>query len=209
MKPVEPDTEELIREALTGGRAARGALLRRHRARLRRMVELRMDPRLFARVDPSDIVQEVLVEADARLDTYMRDQPLPFYPWLRQLAWDRMADAHRRHIRAGRRSVTREQANPFGLPDNSALELADRLVDTGSGPSELARREELRRLVRAALERLPEDARELLVLRHLEQMPVKEIAAVLGVSEGAVKTRTLRALRRLRTLLDNKRSEGC
>jgi RNA polymerase sigma-70 factor (ECF subfamily) len=170
------------------------------------MVELRMDPRLAARVDPSDVVQDALVEADARLDVYVRDQPLPFYPWLRQLAWDRLADVHRRHVRAARRSVTREQANPSGLSDNSALELAGRLVETGAGPSDLARREELRVLVRAALERLSESDREVLVLRHLEQMSVKEIAAVLGVSEGAVKTRTLRALRRLRTLLDNNRS---
>lgn len=208
MTPVEPDTEELIRKALVGGLVARGALLQRHRARLRRMVELRMDPRLAARVDPSDVVQDALAEADARLDIYMRDRPLPFYPWLRQLAWDRLADAHRRHVRAARRSVTREDANSFGLPDNSALELAGRLVGTGAGPSELARREEMRLIVRAALEQLSERDRELLVLRHLEQMAVKEIAALLGVSEGAVKTRTLRALRRLRTLLDDNLSEG-
>jgi RNA polymerase sigma-70 factor (ECF subfamily) len=207
MEQVEPDTEELIRQALTGGHAARGALLQRHRARLRRMVELRMDPRLTARVDPSDIVQDALAEADTRLDIYMRDKPLPFYPWLRQIAWDRLADAHRRHVRAARRSVTREHMDPFRLPDNSALELASRLVGTGAGPSELARREEHRVLVRAALERLSERDRELLVLRHLEQMAVKEIAAVLGVSEGAVKTRTLRALQRLRTLLGKDLSE--
>src|SRR5438445_7328535 len=106
MTAAEPDTEELLRRAGGGDRDARGALLQRHHDRLRRMVALRMDPRLAARVDPSDIVQDSLAEADQQLDIYIRDQPLPFYPWLRQIAWDRLADAHRRHIRAARRSVT-------------------------------------------------------------------------------------------------------
>jgi RNA polymerase sigma-70 factor (ECF subfamily) len=89
------------------------------------MVELRMNPRLAARLDPSDVVQEVLAEADRRLDDYLRERPLPFFPWLRQIAVDRLADAHRRHVRAARRSVVREEA---ALPESSALELAGRLA---------------------------------------------------------------------------------
>src|SRR5262245_5167631 len=119
MTSADPDTEELLRRSQAGDRHARGALLQRHRKRLKRMVSLRLDRRLAARLDPSDLVQEALAEADRRLDDYARDRPVPFYPWLRQLAWDRLADAHRRHLRAGRRSVTREDAGPLGLPDSS------------------------------------------------------------------------------------------
>src|SRR5262245_15592899 len=110
------DTEHLLERAAAGDGAARAQLLQRHRRRLRRMVAVRFDPRLAARVDPSDVVQEALAEAAATLDGYLRERPLPFYPWLRQLAQRRLLDLHRRHVQARRRSVTREVGLP-GLPD--------------------------------------------------------------------------------------------
>jgi RNA polymerase sigma-70 factor (ECF subfamily) len=204
MTHPDPDNDDLLRRAEGGDARARGALLQRHRERLRRMVAVRMDPRLAARLDASDVVQEALAEADRRLDGYLRERPLPFYPWLRQLAWDRLADEHRRHVRAARRSVTREEALP-GLPDASALDLARRLVASATGPSEAARRGELRDRVRAALETLSGRDREVLVLRHLEQLTAGEVAAVLGLSEAAVKSRALRATQRLRALLEEGR----
>jgi RNA polymerase sigma-70 factor (ECF subfamily) len=207
MSRLEPDTEELIRRAAGGDTAARESLLGRHRRRLRRMVALRMDPRLAARVDPSDVVQETLTEADRRLDGYLKDRPLPFYPWLRQLAWDRLIEEHRRHIHAARRSVMREEAPSPALPDASALELAGRLVSAGASPSEAARRDELRERVREALEALSERDREVLVLRHLEQLTARETAAVLGLTEAAVKSRALRAMQRLRLLLGGDAAE--
>jgi RNA polymerase sigma-70 factor (ECF subfamily) len=195
----QPDTEELLRRAAAGDAAATGQLLQRHRKRLRRMVAVRMDPRLAARVDPSDVVQETLAGAARRLPEYLRDRPLPFYPWLRRLATDCLLNLLRLHVRARKRSVEREE--PPALPDESALELADRLFARGSSPSAHLQREERRQRVRAALEALSERDREVLVLRHLEELPPAEIAAVLGLSEGAVYTRHLRALRRLRRLL--------
>jgi RNA polymerase sigma-70 factor, ECF subfamily len=208
MTALEPDTEELLRRSAAGDPAARGALLQRHRGRLRRMVAVRLDGRLAARLDPSDVVQEALAEADRRLDEYARDRPLPFYPWLRQLAADRLAEAHRRHLRAARRDVRREEAAAAGLPDASAEELAERLLARGAGPSEAARRQELRGRVRAALQALPEAEREVLALRHLEGLSAAEAAAVLGVSEAAVKSRALRAMQRLRGLLGDQSGEG-
>src|SRR5947209_17749496 len=109
MAPTEPDTDVLLDRAASGDGAARQQLLERHRRRLRRMVAVRLDPRLAARVDPSDIVQEALGDADRRLDDYLRRRPVAFYPWLRRLTWDRLADAYRRHLRAGQRSVAREE----------------------------------------------------------------------------------------------------
>src|ERR1700747_3055407 len=113
------DTEQLLERVVTGDAAARDELLQRHRSQLRRMVAVRVDPRLAARVDPSDVVQESLAEAPATLDRYLRERPLPFYPWLRQFAERRLIDLHRRHVKARRRSVTRERG-PARLPDHSA-----------------------------------------------------------------------------------------
>ena len=141
MAPAEPDTEDLLRLVGEGDRTARNRLLLRHQARLRSLVALRMDRRLAARLDPSDVVQESLAEADRRLEDYLRRRPMPFYPWLRQLALERLVDEHRRHVRSLKRSVRREEARLSFLPDESAQELADRLVARGSNPSARLRRE--------------------------------------------------------------------
>jgi RNA polymerase sigma-70 factor (ECF subfamily) len=197
----DPDTEELVERARGGDREARQQLLVRHRKRLRQMVALRMDHRLRARVDPSDVVQEALADAAQELSDYLRKRPLPFYPWLRQLAWERLIELHRRHLHAQKRSVRREDPEFLALPEESAVQLAQRLLAPGSSPSERLLRDELRGRVQAALAQLPPRDREVLVLRHLEQLSTQETAAVLGISPGAVKTRHLRAVERLRGLL--------
>jgi RNA polymerase sigma-70 factor (ECF subfamily) len=202
MTRLEPDTDHLLDCASHGDRSARQQLLIRHRGRLRAMVAARLDRRLAARLDPSDVVQEALAEAARRLDAYLRDRPLPFYPWLRQLAWERLAKEHRAHLARARRSVRREEPGVLDLPDESVAELAQRLVDSASSPSRHALRVERQGRVRAALALLSEADREVLVLRYLEQMPLREVAAVLGVNESAVKMRHFRALERLRTLLE-------
>jgi RNA polymerase sigma-70 factor (ECF subfamily) len=203
------DTEELVDRARGGDQEAREQLLGRHRKRLRQMVALRMDRRLIARIDPSDVVQEALADAAQELSDYLRNPPLPFYPWLRQLAWERLIELHRRHLRAQKRSVQREDPDFLTLPEESAVQLAQRLLAPGSSPSERLLREELRGRVQAALAQLSPRDREVLVLRHLEQLSTAETAAVLGITQGAVKTRHLRALERLRSLLgDDLAEEG-
>jgi RNA polymerase sigma-70 factor (ECF subfamily) len=195
------DTDELLTRAGHGDKAARSQLLARHRSRLRRMVAVRLDPRLAARVDPSDVVQDTLAEAHRRLDGYLSSQAVPFYPWLRQLAQDRLTDLYRRHVRAARRSVGREEPAGPALSDASVAELTDRLSAAGPGPSEAAHRREQSALLRVALSRLPDLDREVLILRHLEHLAPGEIAEVLGVPPAVVYTRHLRALRRLRSEL--------
>jgi RNA polymerase sigma-70 factor (ECF subfamily) len=189
MTATEPDSDDLLCQVSQGDAAARDRLLARHRERLRRLVACRLDRRLAARVDPSDVVQEVLAEADRKLDRYLRERPLPFYPWLRTLAAERLIALHRRHVRTARRSVRREEPGRLALPDASLAELAARLVTSATSPSQHALRQEQRQRVRGALARLPERDREVLVLRHLEQLSVADTAAVLGISAGAVKTR--------------------
>jgi RNA polymerase sigma-70 factor (ECF subfamily) len=205
---ANPDTDQLLEQASQGDDQARQQLLARHRGRLRRLIEVHFDRRLLARVDPSDVVQEALIEAVRQLSDYLEKRPLPFYPWLRQLALDRLAALRRQHLRAQRRSISREEVAAHLLSEESALELAGRLLARGSSPSDRLQQEELRNQLRAALDRLPERDREVLVLRHLEQLPVDEIAAILGITAGAVYTRHLRALERLRTLLGDTFPEG-
>jgi RNA polymerase sigma-70 factor (ECF subfamily) len=207
MTPTQPDTEDLLRKADDGDRAARDRLLQRHRGRLSKMVALRLDRRLAARVDASDVVQEVLAEADRKLERYLRERPLPFYPWLRQLAAEHLLVLHRRHVKAARRSVRREQPDVVGLPDESAVRLAELLVTSATGPTQRVLRAEMCARVRAALSRLAEADREVLTLRHLEELSVADTAAVLDLTPAAVKMRQLRALTKLRALLDDNGGE--
>jgi RNA polymerase sigma-70 factor (ECF subfamily) len=178
MPQAEPDTEKLLDRAAAGDDDARRQLLERHRARLSRMVSVRLDHRLRARLDPSDVVQEALVDANRSLNDYLRKRPLPFYVWLRQFTWQRLLKLHQHH-QAGKRQVSREQANM--LPDESAVELAGRLLGRGSTPSAQLVRKELRRRVQDGLSRLAQRDREVLVLQYLEGLSTKETAAVLGI----------------------------
>jgi RNA polymerase sigma-70 factor (ECF subfamily) len=191
----------LIGKARQGDPAARQRLLDWHRARLKRMVAVRLDRRLSARIDDSDVVQEALAEADRALDEYLRDPPMPLYPWLRRFAWDRLLKLHRFHVGARRRSIAREESVAPPLPDDSVRYLVDRLAGSETSPSGRLIREERRASVRAALDAMAAADREVLVLRHLEQLSFEEIAAVLGLGVSAVKMRHLRALARLRALL--------
>jgi RNA polymerase sigma-70 factor (ECF subfamily) len=161
------------------------------------MVAARLDPRLASRVDPSDIVQEAFVEAVKQLPGYIQKPAIPLYPWLRQLAANRLAAAYQRHLHAQRRSVAREVSLDLGLSSASVALLADRLVSTQTTPSRELGRKELERQVREALSRLPLIDREVLILRFVEQLSSQETAAILGISAEAVGMRRLRALRRL------------
>jgi RNA polymerase sigma-70 factor (ECF subfamily) len=201
MDAADPEVEGLIERASGGDQQARDQLLVRHRERLRKMVAVRMDRRLLGRFDPSDVVQDALADACQHLPAYLQERPVPFYPWLRHIAWKRLVDLHRHHLLARKRSVLREQVPEWTLPDESVVQLADRLLGTGTSPSAHMLRDELRAQVRQALARLSARDREVMVMRHLEQLAIAEIAAVLGVTEGAVKVRLVRALRRLHQFL--------
>ena len=207
MEATQPDTDELLRAAEPGDGSARHRLLARHRSRLRQMVAVHLDRRLAARIDPSDVVQETLMDAARDLPDYLRERPLPFYPWLRQLARQRLDRLHRDHIRRHRRSVVREEGHGLLLPDPSADALANLLKASGTSPSRQLIRDEMSRRIQDAMNRLGPNDRELLVMRHLEEMSVAEIGAVLGIGAGAVRTRHVRALARLRSILDDDRSQ--
>jgi len=197
--PNRREEKDLLERAKQGDREAVGGLLDQHRSRLRRMVVVRMDPRLGARVDPSDVIQETFVVAVDRLGDYLAQPSLPFYVWLRQIALGRLIDLHRRHLVAKRRNIDREE--PLELPDASAAELAGQLAASAVEPLRRILREEVRARIHATIARLGRTDREILVLRHLEELDLSHCAAVLGISEEAVRKRYLRALAHIGRML--------
>jgi RNA polymerase sigma-70 factor (ECF subfamily) len=202
MWPDQPETEGLLSQARKGEAEAVERLLAVHREPLRRMIGLRLDPALAARIDASDIVQDVLLEAHRRLSDYLRNPVMPFHLWLRHIAKDHVIDAHRRHRQAQRRSLDREQPLvPAALADHSSFELAGQLLDQELTPASAAIRRELQRRLDGAIANLEEDDREVILMRHGEQLSNQEVAAALGLTEAAASMRYLRAVRRLRTAL--------
>jgi RNA polymerase sigma-70 factor (ECF subfamily) len=207
MNSSSAEAMRLIRRAVDGDRSAIDELLARHRPQLRRMVAVRMDSRLKARFDPSDVVQTVLAEAAQKMVSFQKS-PDEFYPWLRQLAWDELARLHRDHIRTKKRSVTREQNDwQARVADESIAQLVDHLATRQLGPGSRLIHDELRARVRAAIEELAPQDREVLMLRFLEQLGIRETAIALGLTESAVKSRQFRAIERLSKLLSELQAE--
>ncbi|MHB0956484.1 MAG: sigma-70 family RNA polymerase sigma factor [Pirellulaceae bacterium] len=202
MWPDQTKTQELLSGARQGDDSAVNRLLDRHRQALRRMVQLRLDQKIRGRIDVSDIVQDVLVEANRRLPQYLENPVMSFHLWVRQIAKDRIIDAHRRHRGSAKRSVDREQ--PLAVPaasDRSTYDLAVQLRDRQLTPAAAATRQEMAQLVERALGLLSEQDCEIIVMRHHEQLSNMEVAEALGLTEPAASMRYLRAVRRLRELL--------
>ncbi len=196
------ETQGLLELARAGTAGAVDRLLERHRAYVRRFVELRLEPQLRARFDPSDVVQEAQTEAARRLDGYLRDAPLPFRLWLRRIAQDRLLMLRRRHTGAGRRAVTREAA----MPDESSLAFARQLLASGTSPSARLAASELAHRVREAVAQLPEADREIVLLRNFEGLSNQEVAQLLEIQPASASQRYGRALLRLRKLLNEEQS---
>lgn len=198
MWPTSETTQQLLAAAHGGDDRAINALFERHRAALVRLVTRRMDPVLERRVDASDVVQDALIEAHRRLAQYLQSPNMPFSLWLRHIARDRLIDAHRRHRVAARRSLDREQ--PIAAPSDagrSGFDLLPQAVDRELTPAAAASRAEQEARFWAAIERMPEPDREVLLLRHFDQLSNSEVAEELGLSEPAAGMRYVRAMRKL------------
>jgi RNA polymerase sigma-70 factor (ECF subfamily) len=191
------ETQHLLEQARAGLVEARDALLERHRPYLRRLVEARLDPKIQARVDPSDVVQEAQMEANRRLNDYLKAPSLPFRLWVRQIAYDRLLMLRRHHLGAARRTVDRE----IPLSDQSSLHLAGQILADSPTPSQQLVQQELARRVQQAVGRLPEGEREVLIMRNLEGLSNRETAQVLQIDPATASRRFGRALIRLREIL--------
>ena len=202
MWPARDQIEPLLDQAKGGDESAVNALMDQHRNSLRQLIRMRLDQKIQRRVDVSDVVQDVLVEANRRLQRYLSDPIMPFHLWLRQIAKDRIIDAHRRHRVSAKRSVDREQqlAPPRGY-DQSSVHLASILGDDQLTPAAAAVQQELAQRVEEAISQLEERDCEIIVMRHYEHLSNQEIGEVLNLTEPAASMRYLRAIRRLKKLM--------
>jgi RNA polymerase sigma-70 factor, ECF subfamily len=200
---MEDATAFLLRRAEAGSAEAINALLNRHRSVLRQVVAQRLDRMVARRVDASDIVQDVLLEANLRLKDYLANPRMPFQFWLKQLAMDRVIEMHRQHRQAQRRSLDREQSldGPGASGDRSSADAMQQIADPELTPAAANIRRELEQRFLEALDRLEDDDRDIILLRHIEHLGNNEAAAALGLSPAAAGMRHLRALRKLRLIL--------
>jgi RNA polymerase sigma-70 factor (ECF subfamily) len=199
-------TDRLLRRVAAGEREVWGDLLTRHRDRLCRMIAVRLDQRLQGRIDPSDVVQEAYLTASVQLADYLRDPALPFFLWLRLLTGQKLLVLHRHHLSTEARDAGREVSLDRGaLPEASSAVLAAQLMGNEPRPSEAAVRAELRGRLREALDCLEPLDREVLALRHFEQLTTAEVAQVLGLKPKTTSKRYLRALKRLKEVLTQAR----
>jgi RNA polymerase sigma-70 factor (ECF subfamily) len=168
------------------------------------MVRLRLNRRLQGRIDETDVVQEAFVEASRKLGEYLAHPQAPFFLWLRQLTLLKLAELHRRHLGTEMRTAEREVSIYSGaLPEADSISLAAQLLGTLTSPSQAAIRVEKQMRVQEALDGMDPIDREILALRHLEQLSNLEAAQVLGLSPSGATARHVRALKRLRAILDS------
>lgn len=191
------ETRSWLRRLREGHTEALAELFEHYRPRLECMVRLRLDRRLGGRVDPSDVLQEAYLDAADRIRDYLRKPAVTSYIWLRGLTKERLIRLHRRHVGAKCRTVVRERA----LPEASSILLARQLLAAGTSPSKALRREELRGRVQGALDKLGPDDREVILMRHFEDMSNGEVSQALGLSDSAASMRYGRAVFRLKQLL--------
>jgi RNA polymerase sigma-70 factor, ECF subfamily len=202
MENNSEETAALLERARAGDRDALTEIFARHRDRLRRMVEVRLDRRLQARIDASDVVQDGFLEVVERLPNYLDDPKLPLFLWLRLVVGERLVTLHRHHLGTQKRAAGLEVSLYQGaLPVACSAALAAQLLGKLTSPSQAAVRAERLRRVQEALYGLDPVDREILSLRHFEQLSRAESARALGIEESAASKRYVRALRRVKDLL--------
>jgi RNA polymerase sigma-70 factor, ECF subfamily len=202
MSDPSSESVRLLERLQTGDRRALADLFQRHRDRLRTMVELRMDARLHGRIDASDVLQDGFLDLAKQLESYLREPRLPVFLWLRMVVRDRLAMYHRRHLGTGMRDAGREVSlyrDP--LPQASSAALASMLLGRLTSPSNAAIRAEQLIQVQDAVNSLDPIDREVVALRHFENLTRAETAVVLGITEEAGAKRYIRALKKLKTIL--------
>jgi RNA polymerase sigma-70 factor, ECF subfamily len=199
MPDVMPDSTQtcaLLDEVGRGDRLALDQLLTRSRPNLRAFVDYHLDPWLRPRLDPSDVVQEVQLEVVRRMDDYLRRRPMPFHLWVRKTAYERLLNLRRDHQR-GRRAVDRE----VPLPERSSLLMVQPLLHGSASPSREAEAREFAERVGRAVAELSDRDREILTMRHAEELSYAEIGCLLEIEPAAARKRYGRALIRLQTVL--------
>jgi RNA polymerase sigma-70 factor, ECF subfamily len=191
------------REALAAGReGVLAEVWAKCRTRLRRMIEFRLDPRLWGRVDADDVLQDVYIAASRRLPDYLRDPDIPVFVWLRTMTQQVLADTYRRHVGARKRDARCDIPLHCRATGSSAsISIAAKLAASLTSPSKAVVRADNREQLYAALEKMDPIDREVLALRHFEDLGNDEVAEVLGLKKAAASNRYVRALKRLKSIM--------
>lgn len=189
-------------EMLKSGNAdAIAEVFSRHRDKLQRMVRFRLDRRLYGRVDTADVLQDVWLETSRRIEDYTSNPAVPFFVWVRQLAYQIIIDLHRKHLGAQKRNISQEVSIAKSNCDTS-VSIAAQLAGNLTSPSNVAMRGERLARLREALDGMDEVDREVLALRHFEELGNNEVAEILGIQKTAASNRYVRALKRLKQVLE-------
>lgn len=197
------DVEAALERLRQGEDAVLGELFDHFRERLWRMVRFRLDPRLESRLDPDDVLQEAFLDANKRLDAWRRDSEKSFFVWLRLIVGQTMTDLHRRHIGAKKRDAGLEVSLHAGAgPSAPSLTLSKQLLASLTSPSGAAMRAEARTRLEELLEQMEPIDREILTLRHFEELTNSEVCEILGLKPAAASNRYVRALMRLRSVVE-------
>ncbi len=186
----------------SGGKDTLAALFLKYRDRLERMVDFRLDPRLLGRIDPADVVQEAYIEVARRIDGFLSTPTVSLFVWLRQITWQTLLDIHRRHLGQKRNAGQEVSLHSRDRGQTTVCPLAQQLAGNLTSPSQAAMRNERMVLLQSAIERMDTTDREILALRHFEQLTNGEVAEVLHLTKTAASNRYIRALKRLRECLD-------
>jgi RNA polymerase sigma-70 factor (ECF subfamily) len=202
MEHNSDESAGLLERIRAGDAAALTELFARHQERLRRMIEMRLDRRLQARFDADDVIQDAYLAVLTRLEEYLREPRLPIFLWLRLVVGERLVTLHRQHLGTQMRDAGREVSLYRGsLPTASSAALAAQLLGKQTSPTQAAVRAERMLRLQEALNTLDPIDREVLSLRHFEQLSRTETAQALGIEEAAASKRYIRALKRLKEIL--------
>lgn len=195
-------TLQLLEAAVEGNETGWQQLQELHRQRLHRMVAVRLDQRMRSRVDASDVVQDAFLEAWQKLGKYLEHPTLPFYLWLRSITGHKLMSLHRFHLGTAMRAAGREiSMHGAMMPETTSVGLAEFLAGENTNASEAAIRAERVEQLRVALDQLEPIDREILTLRHFEQLSNSEVASVLNIETSAASKRYIRALRKIKHLV--------
>jgi len=202
MTQTAGEPEELLHRLKRGDREALAALFSQHRDRLARAIRFRLDRRLQPRLDIEDILQEVYLNSAQRLEHFDGASAQSFFIWLRLVAGQTLIDLHRRHLGAQARDAGREvRVQGFQYPQSTSTSLALELAANRTSPSQAAIRGEMSEQMEEAIESMDAIDREILALRHFEELTNSEVAEVLGIEQKAASIRYIRALGRLKQIL--------
>ena len=197
------ETGRQLERVAAGDQAALAGVFQQYRPRLRKMVQLRLDRRLQGRVDPSDVLQEAFLDISRRAADYALNPEMPFFLWLRMMTGQKLLEFHRRHLGTQQRDAGREISICQSYPEVNSHLLASQLLGRFSTASQAAMRAEQQTKLEEILNGLEPIDREILTLRHFEELSNTEVAQVLGLSKSAASNRYIRALARLKNHLSD------